>query len=99
MLGALQYYDSGGDITLVDEVCRNRGLQEDLAVQEPDHPMRAFGEAVEAASGSGGPVAEQLTRACMDEEAGSVQLRALSQLNRIINGKLQPSVNIMEVCY
>ena len=30
----------------------------------PDHPMRAFGEAVELASGSGGPVAEQLARAC-----------------------------------
>lgn len=28
--------------------------------------MRAFGEAVEAASGSGGPVAEQLARACTD---------------------------------
>ena len=57
-------YDSGGDISLVDEVCRLRGLQEDLAVEEPDHPMRAFGEAVEAASGS--VVATQLARACTD---------------------------------
>ena len=39
-------------------------MQDELAAQEPDHPMHAFGEAVEVASGSGGPVAEQLARAC-----------------------------------
>jgi len=43
-------------------VCRLRGLQDELAVQEPDHPLRLFGEAVEAASGT----TEQLVRACTD---------------------------------
>ena len=38
----------GGDISLVDEVCRLRGFQEELAVQAPDDPRRAFGEAVES---------------------------------------------------
>ena len=40
----------GGDPALVVEVCRNRGLQEELAVQNPEDPRRLFGEAVEAAA-------------------------------------------------
>jgi hypothetical protein len=51
----------GGDITLIEEVCRNRGEQEELAVQNPGDPRRAFGEAVEAASGE-----QQLARVCTD---------------------------------
>ena len=42
----------GGDIALVDEVCRNRGLQEAMAVQNPADPCRVFGEAVEAEAGA-----------------------------------------------
>ena len=38
----------GGDLALVDEVCRNRGFQEQLAVQAPEDPRRLFGEMVEA---------------------------------------------------
>ena len=52
----------GGDVALVDEVCRNRGFQEALAVARPVDPRRVFGEAVEAASGSVSPV---LTRSAM----------------------------------
>jgi hypothetical protein len=28
----------GGDLTIIDEVCQNRGLQEELAVQNPEDP-------------------------------------------------------------
>ena len=49
----------GGDLSLVDEVCALRGLQEELAVRAPEDPARAFGEAVEAA-----PPAEYLSRVC-----------------------------------
>ena len=57
----------GGDIALVNEVCRIRGLQEELAVQRPEDPRRIFGEAVEAASTDGGAVVgEQLARLCTD---------------------------------
>ena len=38
----------GGDLSLIDEVCRARGFQEQLAVRAPEHPARVFGEAVEA---------------------------------------------------
>ena len=41
----------GGDLALVDEVCRNRGFQEQLAVQAPEDPRRLFGEVVEATAG------------------------------------------------
>ena len=42
----------GGDLTIIDEVCRNRMLQQELAVQNPADPRRAFGEAVEAGGGA-----------------------------------------------
>ena len=45
----------GGDLSLVNEVCRNRGMQEQLAVQNPDDARRVFGEAVEAT----GPMGEE----------------------------------------
>jgi len=40
----------GGDLAIVDEVCAHRGLQEELAVENPDDPRRHFGEMVEASS-------------------------------------------------
>ena len=36
----------GGDLALVDEVCRLCGFPEELAVQAPEDPCRIFGEAV-----------------------------------------------------
>ena len=53
----------GGDQTLVDEICRNRGLQEELAVRSPDDPRRFAGETVEAAAPMG---EQQLARVCSD---------------------------------
>ena len=37
-----------GDLALVDEVCRSRGFQDQLAIQTSEDPRRLFGEAVEA---------------------------------------------------
>ena len=37
----------GGDTTLVDEIFQNRAAQEVLAREQPDHPVRVFGETVE----------------------------------------------------
>ena len=56
----------GGDPALVAEVCRNRGLQEELAVQNPDDPRRVFGEAVEAAAPASIIGEQQLARVCTD---------------------------------
>ena len=48
-------------MTLVDEVCRLRGFQEQLTVRAPEDPCRLFGEAVEA---TGTPSAEFLSTVC-----------------------------------
>ena len=37
-----------GDLSLVEEIFRNRAAQEQLAAEVPGHPARIFGEAVEA---------------------------------------------------
>ena len=54
----------GGDLTMIDEVCRSRRIQEGLAVQSPADPRRIFGEAVEAAAPAMGE--QQLARVCTD---------------------------------
>ena len=38
----------GGDPTLIEEIFQNRFAQETLAREQPDHPARLFGEAVES---------------------------------------------------
>ena len=54
----------GGDLALVDEVCRIRGFQEELAVQAPEDPRRLFGEVVEATTiGAGGSQLAQILAA------------------------------------
>ena len=54
----------GGDLGIIDEVCAIRGFQEQLAVQRPEDPRRAFGLEVEASSGSIGGTGEQMARVC-----------------------------------
>ena len=76
----------GGDLAIVDEVCRMRGFQEQLAVQQPDDPRRAFGQEVEAASG--GPVAEQLALACTEAITRALP-EVINQLTAHIDGRLQ----------
>ena len=51
----------GGDESLIGEVHANRRAQEELAVTQPDHPARAFGEAVEQTS-SATPIANDSSR-------------------------------------
>ena len=52
----------GGDLRIIDEVCRIRGFQEELAAHRPDDPRRVFGLEVEAAPVPDGTVGEQLAR-------------------------------------
>ena len=42
----------GGDLTLISEIQRMHHVQEHLKEADPDHPLRAFGSAVEAAKKS-----------------------------------------------
>ena len=37
----------GGDMSMVDEIARNRLTQEELAEDNPNHPLRIFGETIE----------------------------------------------------
>ena len=58
---------------MVDEVCRNRGFQEQLAVQAPEDPRRLLGEVVEATGGTvGSATTTQLARACTEAIANAV---------------------------
>ncbi len=50
-----------GDLALADQVIQNRQRQEQLAREDPQHPMRAFGEAVESAAP---PAQELVQRPC-----------------------------------
>ncbi len=54
----------GGDPTLVDEIAANRTAQEQLAIEDPEHPARLFGESVE------------LQNALMDREQRVKELEA-----------------------
>ena len=49
----------GGDIRLVDEVLQNRRDQEGYARGDPNHPVRAFGEHVEASQATGAAAGTQ----------------------------------------
>ena len=57
----------GGDLALVDEVCRIRGFQEELAVQAPEDPRRLFGEIVEA-NAAGSELTQMLATMNEDDE-------------------------------
>ena len=50
----------GGGLGIVDEVCRARGLQRELAARAPEHPGRLFGEAVEVGGVTDAGPVEQL---------------------------------------
>ena len=51
----------GEDLALVDEVCRNRGFQEELAVRAPEDPRGLFGAIVEASTTPGSELARLFT--------------------------------------
>ena len=75
----------GGDLTLVAEICRNRGLQEDLTSRAPSHPLRVFGEAVEAAPPAGSQLASLFAamnqRLTNQEQALATQGQLLTRIH------------------
>ena len=70
----------GGDVAIVEEVCRIRGFQEELAVQAPEDPRRVFGEVVEASSSS----------------SSSLMTQALSDMNERLTKQEQILARIYE---
>ena len=71
----------GGDLALVDEVCRNRGFQEQLAVQVPEDPRRLFGEVVEATGGTvGSATTTQSARACTEAIAEKMRISRVAHV-------------------
>jgi hypothetical protein len=80
----------GGDLTIIDEVYRNRGLQEELAVQNPEDPRRLFGEAVEAAGAAPVTGEQQLARVCTDIVARTLPA-VLERVTRHIDERLAHS--------
>ena len=68
----------GGDMSIIDEVCAIRGLQEQLAARAPEDPRRMFGEAIEASSS---PSSSQLARALsnMNERLANQELTLAKQ--------------------
>lgn len=62
----------GGDDTLIAEIQGNRAEQERLAVEQPDHPARVFGEEVEAQQG----LPEQ---ASIEARRAELELRQIEQ--------------------
>ena len=68
----------GGDLSIIDEVCAIRGLQEQLAARAPEDPRRMFAEAIEASSS---PSSSQLARALsnMNERLANQELTLAKQ--------------------
>jgi len=63
----------GGDMSLVDEISKNKRLQEQLREDDPMHPARLFGEAVEQASESVKRKQEELTLKKLDSEIQDIE--------------------------
>ena len=81
----------GGDLSLVDEVCRNRGVQEELAVARPEDPRRVFGEVVEATTGG-----SQLTQilAAMNERMASQEKMLATIHERVEQDRQRVNLNV-----
>ena len=70
----------GGDLALVDEVCRIRGFQMELAVQALEDPRRLFGEVVEATTiGAGGSQLAQILTAMNERMTNQEKILATIQ--------------------
>jgi hypothetical protein len=63
----------GGDMSLVDEISKNKRLQEQLREDDPMHPARLFGEAVEQASEPVKRKQEELTLKKLDSEIQDIE--------------------------
>ena len=74
----------GGDLSLVEEVCRLRGFQDQVATRAPEDPRRLFGEAVEA---TGTPSAEFLSTVCTNIVDRTIPL-VIEKLTSYIDDRL-----------
>ena len=64
----------GGDMSLVDEISRNKRLQEQLREEDPSHPARLFGEAVEQTESEAVKrKQEELTLKKLDQEIQDIE--------------------------
>ena len=66
----------GGDMSLVDEISKNKRLQEQLREDAPEHPARLFGDAVEKEQPETEPVKqkrEELTLKRLDQEIQDIE--------------------------
>ena len=81
----------GGDLSLVDEVCRNRGVQEELAAARPEDPRRVFGEAVAATTGG-----SQLTQilAALNERMASQEKMLATIHERVEQDRQRVNLNV-----
>ena len=70
----------GGDESLVDEIRRNRAAQARLAVEQPSHPARVFGRAVEAETRAASPQSVRRRRLENDE----LELRVLKRARQTL---------------
>ena len=84
----------GGDLTIIDDVCRIRGFQEELAARAPEDPRRAFGEAVEASRDS--VALADLARAFSTlTEQLAVQEETLARVRRLLEqDRAQITLNV-----
>jgi len=85
----------GGDLRIIDEVCRIRGFQEVLAAHRPDDPRRVFGLDVEAAPVPDGTVGEQLARMLTTvNQRLTTQEQLLTRIHERIEHDQQRVVNL-----
>ena len=64
----------GGDMSLVDEISKNKRLQEQLREDDPSHPARLFGEAVEQTESEAVKrKQEELTLKKLDQEIQDIE--------------------------
>ena len=73
----------GGDQALAEQVIHNRERQEQLAQENPQHPARAFGRAVEADFAPVDP--NQLQKACEDAVARTF-VPAMTRRQKFLRG-------------
>ena len=74
----------GGDMSLVDEISQNKRLQEQLREDDPSHPARSFGEAVEREQSEAVKrKQEELTLKKLDQEIQDIE--SATQRRRVDN--------------
>ena len=91
----------GGDVKLVDEVRTLRHVQEQLTTQDPQHPMRAFGEAVEASGDSGrsgsSAISLDTVKAMISEAIKGMNLVSKEDLNAAFEDTLVKARETMRI--